>query len=195
MKRFRPLLICHLILMALVLFFSLYNAGTVLGGFFGNPAEQELVSCLNGILYLATAVAVIFGFFHLLSGYGKKAASFYKTFLLLLVLACILNIILVLVGGASLAARNSPAIAVILLAVKALLLLALAYWKNLGKQKSWILFIALLVLDILYGWFFGDIAGYAVFKVISILTSLILDGTIGLSLAGKYADKDLRKTV
>ena len=83
-----------------------------------------------------------------------------------------------------------------LFAIKIIFLLLLAFGKDLGQKKSWIILYVIIGLDI---------AGMIVlliimsgtgfdFSLIGAIAALVADVTLGLAIHGKYDDKASRGT-
>lgn len=81
--------------------------------------------------------------------------------------------------------------------VKVIVLLLLAFWKNLGKKKSFILFSILISMDgaamILV--LINMINTSFNFSLMGVITAIVADGTVGLGLRGKYIDKAERGSI
>lgn len=177
----------HLVLMALMIAFSIALIVLTLCG------VQLGVETSNNVLGIAVnavyALAFGCGIVHLRGKYGKESAGYYKA---LLLLACLGNC-LVLILYLCFAGKTSATVTV-LMAVKILALLALAFVKNLGKRNSWILFVVMTVADFASGVLFSAFVAEPIAAVGMVLSRLVMDGTVGLSLRGKYLDKEARRT-
>ena len=133
-------------------------------------------------IWVTTAWALAWAFLYLLKGYTKSAAVYYKLFLAFLLLQFVVNFIMPIVRG--------DVLEIILHTLSILVLLVLVFKKDLGAKNSQILFavraalqIAITVLAIMSG-----LSG----RIITNVARLLLIGTLGLMLAGKYADKRAR---
>ena len=71
------------------------------------------------------------------------------------------------------------------------MLLILTFGKDLGRTKTWSVFHVLIALDIAIAILMFD-SREALSSIASGLTRLVLDGTIGLAIRAKYADKAAR---
>lgn len=79
------------------------------------------------------------------------------------------------------------------LVVKTIALLVLVFVKDLGKRNTWIVFCILIFVDLVGGLsYLGD--AVVAQRLIATLSRLTMDGSIGLAIRGKYADKDARGT-
>ena len=184
------LMTCHYILMCLMAIFcviGLFSAFLVPG----EPGNQGF----RLAFHLLQLIALGCGFVHLMSLYGKSAALFYK---LLLVFTALSHA----VYACWLFMAHGFYAAVVFSIVCCVLLLVLAFWPNLGKRLSWIIYAVFFVL-VLYSVIVGLILALPLMpspmSLPAILAGTIgralLAGTVGLSLMGKYADKDARGTV
>ena len=188
-KKLTPLMWCHLFLMILLAAASIVSIFLMM---FSERSDsfQEYFSILKVGTYLfalLNAAAMICGILYLTSGYSKRAAGYYKAFI---VLAAAFNAVTVYTTIYS----QGFGVGAVMMIVKVLLLLALAFWPNLGKRNTWILFGIMLAIDLLFGVLFGSDSSVAVYRLILVLSKLVMDGTIGLAIRGKYQDKDARGT-
>ena len=192
MSKKSPVTIFHLIVMFIMMFGTIGGAVNFIIGAAGAETSVALFSNITNIVLMAVILSMlIMGAIYIIKDYSKQAAVFYKAFLFLHVGVCVLSIIVNLFFYAV-----TPLIIVIciLYAFKAADLLILVFWKDLGKKRTWILFYVILGLDI----------AALIFAVINMLnigfdfsftgyvTALIADGTIGLSVKGKYENKEAR---
>ena len=150
------------------------------------------------ILNLVNVIALSAGITYILERYGKRAASVYKAFMLLTAVSCVfyaitavsrMNAAELSVGAASVFLRT-----ILPMALKLILLLVLAFGKDLGKRNTWIVFGVILVLDVIYSVLWIIPGEQALVRVTTIFARLAMTGTIGLAIRGKYADKDARGT-
>ena len=145
----------------------------------------------NAFMMLVILAMLIVGIIYLVKGYTKRAAVYYKLFLILNVAVCVLTIIIDLCFYQ---VNVWMIIISILNACKIVLLLLMAFGKDLGEKKTWTIFYMLLTADglklilsivnMLSIGFDFSFAGY--------ITALISDGTIGLAVRGKYENKKMR---
>lgn len=149
-------------------------------------------SNLTNVLLMAFVLSMLItGAVYLIQNFDKKAAKFYKAFMLLHVGVCALTVIVDLAFY-----TVTPLLIVIcfLTAIKGCDLLLLTFGKDLGKQKTWILFYVILGLDaaaLLLSIINMSQIGFD-FSFTGYVTALIADGTIGLSIRGKYKNKEAR---
>ena len=185
------LIMLHLALMALMVIgttgalihfiIDSFNAANAAG--FSNQA--------NAFMMLVILAMLIVGILYLVKGYTKRAAVYYKLFLILNVAVCVLTIFIDLCFYQ---VNIWMIIISVLNACKIILLLLMAFGKDLGEKKTWTIFYMLLTADgiklilaiinmVTIGFDFS-FAGY--------VTALISDGTIGLAVRGKYENKKMR---
>ena len=192
MKKNSPLKILHLALMVILMFGSSFstvmfftrNEAAVAG-----KGEMEVI--LNGCVTLVVVLMLITGILYLVHGYKKNAAVYYLAFILLLVLV---NLFVVLIDV--LYTQKTPLIIIkcIVYSAKIIVLLIMAFGKNLGKKMTWTLLYVVVALDI---------AGMIVmliymfqtgfdFALIGVFAAIVADVTMGLAIRGKYEDKESR---
>lgn len=145
----------------------------------------------NAFMMLVILAMLIVGILYLVKGYTKRAAVYYKLFLILNVAVCVLTIFIDLCFYQV----NIWMIIISVLNVcKTILLLLMAFGKDLGEKKTWTIFYMLLTAD-------GIKLILAIINMVSIgfdfsfagyVTALISDGTIGLAARGKYENKKMR---
>ena len=137
---------------------------------------------------LFSFIAFVCGYFYAKSDYSKKGAKWYKAFVgFTAVSTCYHLYSLVHISGFGLPAY--------LLIASIVILLVLTFAPNLGKKNTWILFAVLFVIDLIYTPLVQADSIEPITAVISVLSRLIADGTIGLAIMGKYHDKDARGTI
>ena len=182
----------HLVMMFLMMFGTIGGAVKFIIDAVGSETSSALLSNITNIVLMAVIFSMlIMGAVYIIKDYSKQASVFYKAFLFLNVGVCVLSIIVNLVYYTV----NPLMIAIcILYGFKALDLLILVFWKDLGQKRTWILFYVILGLDIVA-------LILAVINMVNIgfdfsftgyVTALIADGTIGLSVRGKYENKASR---
>lgn len=192
MKKNSPLKFIHLALMVILMFCSSFstvmfftrNEAAVAG-----KGEMEVI--LNGCSTMVVVLMLITGILYLVHGYKKNAAVYYLAFILLLVLV---NVLVVLIDV--LYTQKTPLIIskCILYSAKSIVLLIMAFGKNLGKKMTWTLLYVVVALDI---------AGMIVmliymfqngfdFALMGVVAAIVADVTIGLAIRGKYQDKESR---
>ncbi len=192
MKKSSPLMISHLVLMIAMACGTVGAAVNFIVGCHNATADAERLSNLTNVFLMAIILAMLVaGALYLLKGYTKQAAGYYKAFLILHIAVCALTIYIDL----SFYKVNAMMIAIsIVNACKAVILLILAFGKDLGKRRTWNLFYMLLALDIVKLILACvNMAGIGFdFSFMGYVTALIADGTIGLAIKGKYEDKHAR---
>ncbi|MBP5193997.1 MAG: hypothetical protein J6126_04640 [Clostridia bacterium] len=192
MEKKSPVMIIHLVLMFILLAFNAFAAAVFIGGFGPSLAGvNRLEVLMHGILNLVIIAGILFGLVYLLGGYGKKAASYYKAFL------CSLLVLTALLIAVDLAFYKINALliaTVAALAVKAVSLLLLTFKKDLGAKKTWILFFVIILADAVEAvlMLLSASPSILVYRTVYAVSGLVLDGTVGLAIRGKYADKASR---
>ena len=179
-KVHRILMIVMIILCAVSTVVFIMNTG---GEAFQNM--KPYIKSAHVGMQIAHILALACGLAYLSNNYSKRAAQQYRAFMLLSAAAAFFSVIVVHDSSAKI-----PAIC--LMTVKLISLIVLTFVQNLGKQKSWILFSVIFVADILFTFLAGSITLSA---IISEFARLLIDGTIGLMIMGKYHDKAERGTV
>ena len=143
--------------------------------------EAGLRNCNDGHGYCVFAEAI-----------QQKAAGYYKAFLLLLCVVVTIDIVMDLICGE----MNVWLISKITLyAVKVILLLVLAFWKDLGKKKTFCICYIIFAIDVVglaMELLYMSETGFYIDPIIGVTAALIADGTIELSVNGKYKDKEMR---
>lgn len=192
MKTKSPVMIFHLVLMILMALGTVGGAVNFIVGSVNSESSKELFSNLTNVLLMVCILAMLLmGALYLLKNYEKKAAVFYKAFLLIHVAVCALTIF---IDAFFYTFNTLMLIICILNGVKILMLLTLAFAKDLKRERTWFLFYVILVLDVvalLLAIVNMTQVGFD-FSFTGYVTALIADGTIGLSISGKFNDKVTR---
>ena len=181
--------ICHLILMGVMCVLSAISACIIFSGHIPEGYEvvtgtQKTASYVIGIGHTMNVLALICGMVYMLKGSGKAVAGLYKAFLLLVMLGLALRMASrFFFPGFDLSAG--------LMIGSVLMLLILIFAKDPGRTRSWCVFYVLLALDLIVAILTFD-GREALSSIASGLTRLVLDGTIGLAIRAKYADKAAR---
>lgn len=192
MKKTNTIMIVHLILMLAMVIGTAGAAVHFVIDFANAASSAERFSNLSNVFLMLFILAMlVVGTLYLIKGYTKQAAAYYKLFLILNVAVCVLTIFVDLFFYRV----TAWMIAISILNVcKIILLLLLAFGKDLGEKKTWALFYILLAAD-------GMKLIFAIVNMINIgfdfsfagyVTALISDGTIGLAIRGKYDNKKSR---
>lgn len=186
-----PIMIVHLILMLLMALGTIGGAVNFIIGAVGSATVKETFSNLTNILLMVVILStILMGALYLLKGYSKQSAVYYKLFLLLHVGVCALTIFIDLFFYQV----NALMIAICVLnAIKLFDLLILTFAKDLGS-RTWTLFYVILGLDIaqlILAVINMTGIGFD-FSFTGYVTALVMDGTIGLAIRGKYLDKMAR---
>jgi len=192
MKKFGTVMIVHLVLMIMMALGTVGGAVNFIVGSVNSATVTERFSNLSNILLMAVILSmIIMGALYLIKNYSKQAAIYYKAFLLLHIAVCALTIFIDLFFYTV----NALLIAICVLnAVKAVELVILTFGKDLGKEKTWILFYIILSLDVAQlALALVNMANIGFdFSFTGYVTALVMDGTIGLAIRGKYKDKEAR---
>lgn len=189
MRKFSPFVIIHLILMFGLVLCASFSTVLFLGRFdFAVAGKDNAQIMAAGCTMFVILLMLLSGILYLFNEYSKRAAIFYKVFLCLIMVVTAAVIFIDNTIGTINALLISKAV---LGVIKILVLLLLAFWKDLGKKRTYILFVLLLLLDI-------GIGGLLIlnmlnkgfdFSFVGVVTALIVDVTVGLAIHGKYADK------
>ena len=126
------------------------------------------------------------GLYYLAFGYEKDSAIFYKAFMVLYALSNTIRLVFFVF-------RNAGFLPIAATAVTIIIVLVLAFAKDLGKKNSWIAYGILVTAELLLAPKFM-VAGVDSSLVISKLSDLLIAVTAGLMINGKYIDKDSRGT-
>ena len=188
-KKLTPILICNIIFMILLGIVCLISAISLIIGKLSESAldvAQDYMF-IYAFVNISNAIALACGIVYLFNGYGKSVADYYKLFLIYVAVNSLL------IAGAIFIAVGFVVEEILLLA-KIVLLVVLAMWKNLGKTKSWIVFILILGLDIALFITTLISSEISIHILVSLVTSLALDGIIAIAIQGKYRDKAIRGT-
>lgn len=181
---------CHFVMMGIL---AVFNAVTLV--MLIKDHNNNLHPILDMLLYAFQTLALVFGIIYLRSRYRKQYAVFYKLFLFFLVVGYLCSIISRVMG-------NGLMFATIIQIIWIAGLLILTFWPNLGKRNSWILYTVLFVLQVI--WAISTVMVNSnqfsrsefIFAVLAVVFSrLLILGSIGLALKGKYDDKDARGTI
>jgi hypothetical protein len=194
MKKLNPLRKIHLLLMIVLLFCSGFSTVVFFGGFeFAVAGKDKLEVILTGCTTLMVMVMLLTGVLYLVRGYKKNAAVYYKAFILLMVLVTLIDFITNMVCTTM---NVLLIIRCVLFVIKIIFLLLLAFGKDLGRKKTWIILYVIIGLDIA-----GMIVMLIImsgtgfdFSLIGVIAALVADVTLGLAIHGKYDDKDSRGT-
>ena len=183
-------LIAHVAVLALLCVLSIVSAVIIFTGnipsvFEASEDAYKATAALYGAAHIANALALGCGITYLLKGSGKSAANWYKTLILLIALCVVLRLIGTLIHPGF--GLNACLMIGIIIA-----LLVLCCVKNLGAKKSWIIFGILITLELVLAVITFD-KNEVMSSIAGNLSRLVLDGTIGLAIREKYADKAKRK--
>ena len=160
--------------------------------------KSVVYSAANATLFQTLAMCA--GIVYLSKGYGKKDAGFYKAFLVFAALSFIGTIMYNIFTLKSDGPSFVNILCFVLMLCIFVLLLVLAFGKDMGKRNTWRIFSVLLVLAVvlfcinLVNVLFDGVAS-VVMTITFHLTRLLMIGTIGIAIIAKYADKTARGTL
>lgn len=200
-RRSTPLMFCHMAVMVLLMMVSIYLLFSIVSGIVA-PQFREYYDTFGPYISIfavwnfVNVLALICGIIYLRRGYTKAAANYYKAFILLLMLASVVLAVLNYIN-------QGLGSGTIMMLIKIIILAVLAFGKDLGKAKTWLLFSVLVIIDIMFGivsyMFPGSLEVTANdltwIRSAVLFSRLIMDLTIAFAIRGKYADKDARGTI
>lgn len=137
---------------------------------------------LSLILQITEVLTLGFAICYLVKGYTKSGTIYYKLFLVFFVALTAMTVIKPITHGQT--------VVIIPHVLSFFILLVLTFWKNLGEKRSWILYSLLVLVQI-------AITIPALFskntsRMLDMISHLMLIGTYGFMLKGKYEDKKER---
>ena len=183
-KKYVPLKIVHLILMAAGLSFYIYSIAQIFSLY--SDATYIVISLCQSI---SAVFALISGFLYLVKGYKKNAAAYYKGYVWIILIADMFAAIVGISVVTSYVVKIIWAIGLILLAV-------LATSKDLGKAKSITIAVCIIlcktVLLIVALSIYSVLDPVFVPVVMDAASQLVLTFTTTFMVCGKYLDKAAR---
>ena len=194
MNKKSPFMIFHTVLMAMMILCSIGGTINFIVEYGKAVSDKDKTQNLMSIFMMLVIVAMLItGVLYLAGKYGKKAAGFYKAFLLLQVaVACITLVIDILFTDLDAMMIGKC----VMYGCKIIILLILSLAKDLGLKRSWMLFYALLFTDIasLVFTVIHMINTSFDFSLMGAITAITAAITTGLAIRGKYMDKEERGT-
>ena len=191
-KKYLPVKIIHLILMLAAIVLCCVSLTKI-----GSSTAFFSDTGLRTVSYIAEIIALISGIVYLAFGYKKNAAVFYKIFMVLLVVVQAIICYRQMTGAISASTLNAVLVAVSNIVSFAMLVI-LATGKDLGKAKSYVVTIILLVcrltvliLDLIV---FRTMLNMAITIISFAVSDVLLAGTAAFMVTGKYLDKAERGT-
>ena len=179
-KKYLPLRIVHYALMLVAFGFALFS-------FIKTSSTYPFLANLSVISLMA---ALIIGLIYAVLGYKKQDAKYYKTSMWAYLISASLHFVCIISSLTML-----PGYA-FLYVIALILITMLATCNDLGKQKSYIVAVGLVlckIITFLVDLFAGFNPETIELGVISnSLTYIMLAGNAMLMVAGKYVDKDAR---
>ena len=177
-KKITPLIYVHMGLMNVCAIISVVSTVVMFVNHTNIPFTSILISFL-------TTFSIIFGLIYLSRGYMKEVAMYYKTFLFLIAVTTAIQAYAVMKHTASW-------LSVTLLFLKIISLIVLTFTENMGKKTTWYVYYILLAIDLIYGILFPPLNLSKALQFTTVLSRLLLTGSIGLMIHGKYTDKEAR---
>ena len=135
------------------------------------------------LLDLCKTICLFCGAIYMMFGSKKDVAAFYKSFIAFYIVTLLLRIVISFVDGIS------PLQAICSI-VSLICLLGLEFVKDLGKDKSSILYAVLFVSEVIMA--LPSFLTKNIQIAITGITSLLMLGTFGLMITFKYIDKASR---
>ena len=171
------ILLIHLVLTISISLFSIYALVSFHNDLTSINDLLFKVCCLLGI------AGLILSFIYFLVGYKKNAYKYYRVFMLINTVEIIISTLLF---------KTLPFYIILLNLVAFSMIIFLALAKDLGKAKSRVLSIVLVVSKaIMFAYYYiQQYTDYSLFILLA--CELMLAATAALMVAGKYFDKDLR---
>ena len=175
-QKYRPLKIIQMILIAIAVIATSISI-----------IDQIMASgaILPILLDLSKVTALFCGAIYLIFGSKKQMANFYKAFIAFYIVTLLLRIVNSFIDGIS------PLQAICSI-VSLICLLGLELVKDLGKDKSAILYATLFVSEMIMA--LPLFLTKQTQSIISGISNLLLLGTFGLMITFKYIDKEERGT-
>ena len=175
-KKFNNLKMCHMCLMVIAIIIT--SIGVINQIVYSKSAQ--LTPLLVTLAGFVRVLALFCGAVYLIFDYKKNVAGFYKAFINFMIVSLVLRIAASFQG-------SFTALQGICSFVSLVALLALEYAKDLGKKNTSIIYAVMLVCEII-----AVVPMFATKDWGSILSILLLVGTLGLMITGKYIDKKAR---
>ena len=183
-KKYLPLKIIHLVFMLFGLCSYLYSIAKI------NAISSDMRYIVISLCQSISAIfALISGILYLVKGYKKNAATYFKGYVWIALIADMFATIVGITNIGSYFLKAVWAVGLILLAI-------LATSKDLGKTKSYAIAICIFICKaILLG---VTLSGYSILGpafipvVFDAVAQIILTVTTSFMVCGKYIDKDSR---
>lgn len=177
-KKFNTLMKFHFVLLLLLCVVTGFGLAFILVKGISLPIGIILI-------HILLILSLLCGLIYVKKDYKKDASIYYKAFILI---TAISDVILVITSVSS----RGFGLDVAIICVRILLLLVLVFGKDLGKRNTWILFYIVLAIDLLYGIISIPHNYLTSMVLLDVIGKLVIDGTIGLAIHGKYEDKEAR---
>ena len=166
--------------------FMLVNARSI------SDPDSKISAYSFAMRNLIWAAAMICAFVYAQKGYSKEAAGFYKAMMAFYALSSVFPIVtFIRTSGFGLAVLESI--------IKVVLLLVLAFGKDLGKRNTWILYSIVFVFEIIHAPLANMVTDSSTYSQVvlgslinSAISRLVIAGLLGLCIVAKYRDKEIR---
>ena len=162
------------------------------------PTNEFPLHVVTMVSYITIVIALCSGIAYLLKGAGKDVADFYKIFMLFVAASGMCSVIGFLMqmridNSVGVLGINNNVIGCVIMLVKVVLLLLLWLGKDIGKMRTWGVFVLIVALDILYGaLLLPNPDSKLLYKMVMIIARLVTDVTIAFTIREKYLDKAAR---
>ena len=197
-KKLSSLMRCHLVVSAILGILSIVSVVMIAIALIRGTVPPEMVTVHIATMagYITIVIAICAGVAYLLKGAGKDVADLYKIFMLFVAASSICSLVSCLImmsGNANAEAGtgvNGNAIGCVIMLVKVVLLLLLWSGKDIGRTRTWGVFILIVAMDIVFG-VVGSTPDIAA-RIVLLAARLITDLTIAFAIREKYMDKAMR---
>ena len=197
-KKLSSLMRCHLVVSAILGILSIVSVVMIAIALIRGTVPPEMVTVHIATMagYITIVIAICAGVAYLLKGAGKDVADLYKIFMLFVAASSICSLVscLIMMSGNTNAEAgtgvNGNAIGCIIMLVKVVLLLLLWSGKDIGRTRTWGVFVLIVAMDIVFG-VVGSAPDIAA-RIVLLASRLITDLTIAFAIREKYMDKAMR---
>lgn len=183
-KKILPIKIIHALLMIAALVMSIMEFAKL-----GSIDSIYTASVFPALCTITNILALIVGFIYLFKGYKKNANVYYKVFMGLCVLFSVLHM-------TAMSRFIMPYTETLVYMIAAIMLVILAVGKDLGKRNTYIVFAIMMICRLIPLFtslsslqYFGE-AGFGMLS--QVISNILIAGTVGFMVTGKYLDKDER---
>jgi hypothetical protein len=190
-RKLSTLTICHLVLL-IAFGLASFVMGTAIviravpQKYMDYYSQYQLNIMLYAVVNLLDALSLGLCSVYFIRGGKKSAAFYYKAFILTGAAVNAVSLLAAyLYGGVD--------IGMISIVLKIVLMLVLLFGKDMGKRYTWALFYVILAIDLLYAFPSFSPRAEGAFRLISLVSRILITGSIGLAIRAKYLDKAARK--